>query len=80
MNFVMDYKQMYGEQVKGARTAKGITQAQLAEQAGASLTYISMIEQGRRYPSLVMKWRIYNVLGVEVECPACGTMLKEGEK
>jgi transcriptional regulator with XRE-family HTH domain len=42
---------MYGEAVRRARTARGLTQVQLAEISGVEQSNISAIENGRRAPN-----------------------------
>ncbi len=42
----------YGKAIRVVRSARGLTQQKLAEKAGLDSSYISMIESGRRVPSL----------------------------
>lgn len=42
----------FGKQVRAMRTAKGISQEELAFRAGVHRTYLSGIERGERNPSL----------------------------
>jgi len=56
-----------GARVTGARTAKGISVAQLAELAGVSKAYMHQIENGEcRRPSAQVLFDIANVLGTSV--------------
>lgn len=57
----MDYKQL-GKKIQFYRKQKGLTQAQLAETAGYSHTYIGSLENGRSKPSLEAVVRIANLL------------------
>ena len=41
-----------GNAIKLCRTRRGLTQGQLAEAAGLSTSYLSLIEQGKRKPNL----------------------------
>ena len=41
-----------GDSIKLCRTRRGLTQGQLAEAAGLSTSYLSLIEQGKRKPNL----------------------------
>ena len=42
----------FGRRIRGLRTARGLTQEQLAELTGFHRTYIGMIERGERNLSL----------------------------
>ncbi len=44
----------YGKAIRVVRTARGYTQQQLAEKIQRDASYISMIETGRRLPSLLV--------------------------
>ena len=59
----MDYQQL-GKNIQFFRKQKGMTQAQLAEVAGYSHTYIGSLENGRSKPSLEAVIRIANLLDV----------------
>lgn len=41
-----------GRAIRIARAHKGLTQSSLAEESGLSLSYVSLVEQGKREPSL----------------------------
>lgn len=56
-----------GGELRRLRTARGVTQAALAERAGVSLIYVQSLEQGvRRSPSLPVLERLADALGVEL--------------
>jgi len=50
----MDIREQFGRILREARTAKGLTQEELAFRAGMSVPYLSDIERGRSSPSLTM--------------------------
>lgn len=56
-----------GRRVKEIRSAKGLSQAKLAEQIDLSVPYISLIETGAKKASLSTLILIANVLGVTVD-------------
>jgi transcriptional regulator with XRE-family HTH domain len=54
--------QEFGKRVRERRTALGISQEALADEAGFDRTYISMIERGKRNLSLLNVCRFAAVL------------------
>ena len=60
----MNTKTKLGLRIKTLRKAKGLTQEELAEAAGISLTFMSVTERGRHIPSLKTCELISNALGV----------------
>jgi transcriptional regulator with XRE-family HTH domain len=53
--------------IKKLRNARGLTQEQVAEKAGVSKNYITMLETGtRKSPSLPVLKRLAKALGVPV--------------
>ena len=56
-----------GKRVRDARVAKGLTQEQLAELAGVSPTYISVVERGIKSPQLDTFVPLCNALGVSAD-------------
>ena len=55
-----------GKAVRLCRHQKGLTQAQLAEMSGLSVSFLSMLEKGRRDPSLSSIQSIASALEVPV--------------
>jgi transcriptional regulator with XRE-family HTH domain len=62
----------YGEKIKTARERIGLSQYELAERVGCTDAYVSMIENGRRTPSIEMILQFAQVLGTPKMCPTCG--------
>lgn len=56
-----------GNSLKAARTALGLTQADLAERVGVSRKTINTVENGVFVPSTVLALRLAKALGVSVE-------------
>lgn len=56
----------FGEAVRDARLKQGVSQEELAFSAGFDRTYISLIERGKRNPSLVTIGKIAIVLNVRL--------------
>jgi len=56
-----------GNGLKAARTALGLTQADLAERVGVSRKTINTVENGVFTPSTVLALRLAKALGVSVE-------------
>ena len=54
------------ENIKKYREKLNISQEKLSEKAGVSTDYISLIERGKRTPSLKRLCKIAEALGVEV--------------
>lgn len=61
----MDLVQLFGQNVRKARTAKGMTQEQLAFEVGMERSYISDLERGRRNPTVRALGKLAEALGVE---------------
>lgn len=60
----MNIQQQLGSTVRRLRQERGITQAQLAYDAGIDRRYMSDIEQGKRNLSLGVIERLATVLGL----------------
>jgi transcriptional regulator with XRE-family HTH domain len=63
----MDMRKLVGINLRRARTARGLTQEELAEQSGFSQQYISELENGRRNPTIVSIYELAQALGVTHE-------------
>ncbi len=55
-----------GDKVRSERAKLGLSQEQLASEAGLDRTYISGIERGKRNPSLKNIGKIANALKIEL--------------
>ena len=60
----MDWRTVFGENVRRLRRDRAMTQEQLAFEAHIDLTYVGGIERGRRNPSLLVIGRLAAALGV----------------
>jgi transcriptional regulator with XRE-family HTH domain len=56
----------FGEVVKAVREKQGVSQEKLAELAEIDRTYMSMIERGKRRPTLEVASRIAGALGMKL--------------
>ena len=61
----MDVVQLLGENVRHYRKLKGLTQEQLAAEAGMERSYVSDLERGTRNPSVLALGRLADALKVE---------------
>ncbi|MDR1250313.1 MAG: helix-turn-helix domain-containing protein [Treponema sp.] len=59
-------KDTLGKNIKLLRARRGLSQADLAEKADISITFLSNIERGIKYPQPNMLSKLANALGVEV--------------
>jgi transcriptional regulator with XRE-family HTH domain len=57
-----DTKKIFGSRIRSLRKAKGLTQESLAERAGISVDFVSLIERGINAPSFEVLWRLANAL------------------
>ena len=60
-------KRKFGEKIKKLRVEKGVTQEQLADEAGISVDFLSLIERGRNAPSFKNLEKIARALKVSVK-------------
>jgi transcriptional regulator with XRE-family HTH domain len=60
-------RKIMGERLRAARTRKGISQEELARQAGVSRVHISQMETGRGAMSIGNIRAIARVLGVSID-------------
>lgn len=56
----------YSQIIKERRKSVGVTQEQLADVAGISLSYLKMIEQGKTNPTLQIIEQLLDCLGMEI--------------
>lgn len=61
----MDIRLRLGQNIKAARTERGWSQEELADEAGLHRTYISGVERGVRNPTVTVVEKIAKALGVE---------------
>lgn len=59
-------REIFAENLKENRRKCGFSQEKLAEKAGVSTHYISMIEMARNFPKSEIIERLANALGIEV--------------
>ncbi len=64
---MVNIRKQSGEHIRERRTARGLTQEELAHRAGLDYSYLNQIENGRRNPSLDAIDRIATALGVSVQ-------------
>ena len=69
-----DFSKTFAGVLKKHRVAQKISQEQLAELAGLHPTYISLIERGKRNPSIRVSHRVAGVLKIELSA-----LIKEAE-
>lgn len=60
----MNWRGVFGDNVRRLRHQRGLTQEQLAFEAKIDLTYVGGIERGRRNPSLIVITRLASALSV----------------
>lgn len=61
----MDLVRLLGTNVRRARKVKGLSQEELALEAGMKRSYLSDLERGTRNPTVRALGRIARALGVE---------------
>ena len=62
-----ELKEQFGKRIRILRRERQLTQEQLAEAAGISVDFLSLIERGRNAPSFQKIQRLANALGVPVK-------------
>ena len=72
-------KEIFAENLKKNRRKSGFTQENLAEKAGVSTHYISMIELARNFPKSEVIERLANALNIEVHVLFLNPHPHEGE-
>lgn len=66
LNGCMDVTQVFAENIKRLRLAKGISQEALADLAGLHRTYVGAVERGERNITLINANRMAEALGVKL--------------
>lgn len=61
----MDWAAIVGANIRRLRKAKGLTQEQLAHEAGVAMRYIAGVERGEENPSLKFLVKIADALQAE---------------
>jgi transcriptional regulator with XRE-family HTH domain len=61
----MEWEAVLGANIRRLRKAKGLTQEQLAHEAGMAMRYVAGVERGEENPSLRFLVKIAEALGVE---------------
>ena len=61
-----ELKDNLGKNIKFFRSLRGLSQAELAEKAGISITFLSNIERGNNFPLPGTLCSLTKILGVEV--------------
>ena len=61
----MDLRQVFAANLRRLRHAKGLSQENLAHEAGVNRTYMSKLEKGGSYPGLEIIGKLAAVLEVE---------------
>jgi transcriptional regulator with XRE-family HTH domain len=56
-----------GKSIQTCRMQRGFSQADLAKRAGISVSYLSMLENSKRDPTISTVEKIANALGVPIE-------------
>ena len=59
----MDPSELFGKVLRGARKSKGMTQEQLALNAGVERNFVSLIERGVNQPTIRVLFRLAAALG-----------------
>jgi transcriptional regulator with XRE-family HTH domain len=60
----MELTKQFSLNFRKARTAKGLSQAEVADKLGCATSYVSMLERGARTPSLDFIETSAKILGV----------------
>ena len=61
----METKEKLGTFLRQRRNSLGISQSELADRAGLDRTYVSMLERGLKYPTVLTLIKIGNVLNIK---------------
>ena len=66
---------MLGEEIRKARTKAGLTQEELAYEAGISRNYVSLLELNQKSPTVDVLLRLCGAMGI-----SAGAMIKRVER
>lgn len=69
----------FGAELRARRKALGKTQADIAEKAGVHAVTVSLIERGKRQPSLGVSFRLSAALGLPRDALARATAARLGD-
>ena len=61
----MDFRQIFATNLRRLRQEKGLSQEELAHEAGVNRTYMSKLEQGQTWVGLKILVKLGAVLGTE---------------
>lgn len=61
----MKWEEIIGSNMRRLRKARGLTQEQLAHEAGVAMRYVAGVERAEENPSLKFLVKIAHALGVE---------------
>ncbi len=61
----MEWERIVGANIRRLRKAKGLTQEQLAQEAGVAMRYVAGVERAEENPSLRFIVKIAEALGAE---------------
>lgn len=62
---IKNLEAIIGRHIKEIRLKKGLSQDELSIETGLDRSYISMIERGKRNPTLIVIFRLCEVLDIE---------------
>jgi len=66
LNAAMDVTQVFAENIRRLRLARGLSQEALADLAGLHRTYVGAVERGERNITLINANRIAEALGAKL--------------
>lgn len=63
---MLDYEKI-GRKIKNERKIRGLTQEKLAEKMDVCVSYVGLIERGKRIPSLDTMVKMCRALGISID-------------
>lgn len=63
---MLDYEKI-GRRIKNERKIRGLTQEKLAEKMDVCVSYVGLIERGKRIPSLETMVKMCRELGISID-------------